>query len=351
MKAAVIVAPHEVEIREVERPSPVPGEALVQIEAVGVCGSDLHAYEGTQPFFRYPQIGGHEVVGTVVELVPHEEPPAPIPGRGQPHPPAVGERVVLDPSMPCGGCYPCRTGRYNCCEQMRVLGVHAPGAFAEYMVAPLECLHGVSAGISADAAVMIEPLSIGVESTTRARVTEDDSVLIIGAGTIGLLAMQVLRMAGAREVIVSDVSEARLAVARQMGALHTVNPSAQDFAGAVRDLTDAQGFDLTFEAVGISATVAQSVAAVRDGGTVVWIGNSQKIVEVDMQAIVTRELQVIGSYGMNERDFSRALAMLSDGRIDVAPLITRRAALAEGPGLFDELLRDEAVIKCVIEIP
>jgi L-iditol 2-dehydrogenase len=163
--------------------------------------------------------------------------------------------------------------------------------------------------------------------------------------------MQVLKLAGASEIAVSDVSETRLAAARQMGATRIINPAANDFAAFVADATGGQGFDIVFEAVGISATVGQSLRAIRDGGAIVWIGNSERIVEVDMQAIVTRELQIVGSYGMNERDFRRALAMLSDDRIDVEHLISRRAALEEGPTLFDELLRDEAVVKCVIEIP
>ncbi|MFW5868454.1 MAG: alcohol dehydrogenase catalytic domain-containing protein, partial [Armatimonadota bacterium] len=236
MKAAVIVEAHRIELREVDRPSPGPGEALVEVEAVGVCGSDLHAYEGSQPFFQYPEIGGHEVVGKVVEVNDHADDPPQIPGRPQKLLPTEGARVVLDPSMPCGGCYPCRTGRYNCCENMQVLGVHAPGAFAEYMVAPLGCLHVVSEDISADAAVMAEPLSIGVQSSTRGRVTMEDTVLVIGAGTIGLSVMQVCKSRGAR-VAVSDRSEGRLKIARTMGADMAVNPSDGDLRELLADFS------------------------------------------------------------------------------------------------------------------
>ncbi len=324
---------NRLELQTVPAPRPErPDDVLVRVHAASVCGSDLHGYTGKTGRRKPPLIMGHEVAGEVVavgEAVTHVQP---------------GDRVALHPLI-----YRPDPATGRVVRQM--IGMNLPGAYAEYTVVPESNVYPIPDALPYTVAALTEPTAVAVHAVGLAPIRPYDRVLVIGAGTIGLLAMQVLRMAGAREVIVSDVSEARLAVARQMGALHTVNPSAQDFAGAVRDLTDAQGFDLTFEAVGISATVAQSVAAVRDGGAVVWIGNSQKIVEVDMQAIVTRELQVIGSYGMNERDFSRALAMLSDGRIDVAPLITRRAALAEGPGLFDELLRDEAVIKCVIEIP
>jgi L-iditol 2-dehydrogenase len=233
----------------------------------------------------------------------------------------------------------------------QMIGINLPGAYAEYTVVPETNVYPIPDSLPYTTAALTEPTAVALHAVGLARIRPYDRVLVIGAGTIGLLTMQVLRLAGAREVAVSDLSDARLAIARQMGASAVINPSTQDFAAGVADLTDGPGFDMTFEAVGVSATVGQSVAAVRDGGTVVWIGNSQRIVEVDMQAIVTRELQVLGSYGMNERDFARALAMLSDGRVDVAALITRRAALDEGPSLFDELLRDEAVVKCVIEIP
>ncbi|HCA46325.1 MAG TPA: alcohol dehydrogenase [Armatimonadetes bacterium] len=338
MKAAVIVAPHEVEIREVERPSPGPGEALLQIEAAGVCGSDLHAYEGTQPFFRYPQIGGHEVVGTVVGLVPHEEPLDPIPGRVQPHPPAVGERVVLDPSMPCGGCYPCRTGRYNCCERMRVLGVHAPGAFAEFMVAPLECLQGVSAGLSADAAVMIEPLSIGVESTTRARVTEADSVLIIGAGTIGLCVLQVCRSRGAR-VAVSDLSPGRLELARELGATAALSPAEGDMREALADVLGASGPSVVIEAVGRAATVLQALDLVAASGRVVMIGLCTEEICIPGALMVRKELDFLGSR-LHGGTIPVAATLVEGGQARPERLVTHHMSLEETEEAF-RLMIDE----------
>jgi L-iditol 2-dehydrogenase len=191
---------------------------------------------------------------------------------------------------------------------------------------------------------------VAVHAVGITQIRPYDSVLVIGAGTIGLLTMQVLLLSGARQVVVSDVSDARLEVARRMGAVDVVNPSKTDFDAYVRSFTAGHGFDITFEAVGITPTVAQSVTAVKDGGKIVWIGNNQRTVEVDMQAIVTRELSVLGTYGMNDRDFGRALQMLADGKIDVASLVTRRAALSEGPTLFDELLHDPETIKCVIQM-
>jgi L-iditol 2-dehydrogenase len=322
---------HELQTVPVPRPEH-PDDVLVRVHAASVCGSDLHGYTGKTGRRHPPLIMGHEAAGEVVavgERVTRVRP---------------GDRVALHPLIfrpdP-------ETGRVV----RQMIGMNLPGAYAEYTVVPESNTYPIPDTLPYTVAALTEPTAVAVHAVGLVNVRPYDRVLVIGAGTIGLLTMQVLRLAGAREVVVSDVSDTRLDIARKMGASDVINPSAQDFTATVSKLTDGYGFDLTFEAVGITPTVEQSISAVCDKGTVVWIGNSQKIVEVNMQAIVTRELSVIGSYGMNERDFERALAMLSDGRIDVAPLITRRAALDEGERLFDELLADEAVVKCVIEIP
>ena len=232
----------------------------------------------------------------------------------------------------------------------RLIGMHLPGAYAEYVVVPRANLYPLPSGLPYLTASLTEPTSIALHAVSTVHVRPYDRVLVIGGGTIGLLTMQILRIAGAREVVVTDLSDARLRLAEQMGASATFNPGSGDFQQFVADTTGGQGFDLAFEAVGLTPTVGQSLLAIRDGGTVVWIGNNQKIIEVDMQAIVTRELRVYGTYGMTERDFQRALRMLADGQIAADILVNRRATLEEGPGLFDELLGDPAIVKCVIEM-
>ncbi len=349
MKAAVIVAPHTVEIRETERPSPAPGQALVHVEAVGVCGSDLHAYEGTQPFFRYPEVGGHEVVGSVVEIEPYETKPPAIPARAQPRPPRVGDRVVLDPSMPCGECYPCRTGRYNCCENMRVLGVHAPGAFAEYMLAPLGCLHGVSAELSADAAVMVEPLSIGVQSSTRARVSAEDTVLIIGAGTIGLSVLQVCRSRGAR-VAVSDLSAGRLAFARDLGAVAAVSPADGDLREALADDFGPSGPSVVIEAVGRPATVRQALEVVAASGRVVMLGLCTEEICIEGALMVRKELDFLGSR-LHGGTVPRAISLVEDGDVHPERLVTHHMRLDEIERAFELMIAEPDTTLKVILTP
>lgn len=346
MKAAIITAPHHVEIREIERPTPGPGEALVEVEAVGVCGSDLHAYEGTQPFFQYPQIGGHEVVGRVVAIASAEAPA--IPGRNQPRPPQVGARVVLDPSLPCGRCYPCRRGRYNCCENMRVLGVHAAGAFAEYFVAPIGCLHTISEDVPVDAAVMIEPLSIGVQATTRAAVAPEDTVLVIGAGTIGLSVMMVALARSAR-VAVCDISPGRLALAQSLGAETVINAARQDVGEEVARWCGSSGPAVVIEAVGRSATVRQALELVAASGRVVMLGLCTEEIVIPGALMVRKELDFRGSR-LHGGTVPEAVTMVESGTVAPDRLVTHHMRLADLAHAF-ELMRDEPdhTLKVIVE--
>ncbi|MFO8081705.1 MAG: alcohol dehydrogenase catalytic domain-containing protein [Armatimonadota bacterium] len=349
MKAAVVVEAHNVEIREIDRPSPAPGEALVKVEAVGVCGSDLHAYEGSQPFFQYPEIGGHEVVGEVVEVNEYADGPPQIPGRNQTLPPQEGMRVVLDPSMPCGECYPCRTGRYNCCENMQVLGVHAPGAFAEYFLAPLGCLHAISEDVSADAAVMAEPLSIGVQSSSRGRVTMEDTVLIIGAGTIGLSVLQVCKSRGAR-VAVSDLSDGRLEIASGLGADAVVNPSAGDLREALVDFAGESGPAVVIEAVGKPVTVRQALEVVAASGRVVMLGLCSEEICIEGALMVRKELDFLGSR-LHGGTMPQAIGLIEQGEVQPEELVTHHMKLDELEQAFELMIAEPDTTLKVILTP
>ncbi|NLO04365.1 MAG: alcohol dehydrogenase catalytic domain-containing protein [candidate division WS1 bacterium] len=336
MKAAFVTAPHEIEIREVERPSPRRGEALVEVEAVGVCGSDLHAYEGTQPFFQYPEIGGHEVVGTIIEIVEGEAPE--IPNRVQSSPPQLGDRVVLDPSMPCGECYPCRTGHYNCCVNMRVLGVHAPGAFAEYFCAPVPCLHVVSADLSADAAVMVEPLSIGVQATTRARITVGDTVLVIGAGTIGLCVL-LAGLSRSERIAVSDLATGRLEIARSLGAGAAINAAEEDVAAAFAAAFGGSDPAIVIEAVGRPATVRQALELVAASGRVVMLGLCSDEICIPGALMVRKELDFLGSR-LHGGTVPRAIELAQSGDLPLERLVTHHMKLDQLEDAF-RLMLDE----------
>ena len=348
MKTYYITALHTLELREEPTPTPGPGEALVQVRLVGVCGSDLHAYEGSQPFFQYPQIGGHEVVGDVIAVSPKPSPVPAIPKRVQERLPQVGDRVTLDPSLPCGHCYPCRSGRYNCCANMRVMGVHAPGAMAEYFTAPLACLHVLPDDMDDELAVLAEPVSIGVQATNRSRLVAGETCLIIGAGTIGLCILMVAKSRGVRCAI-SDLCQARLDLAAKLGADLVLNPAAGDIAPALLDLTDGDGPAVVFEAVGHSATVAQAGELVAAAGRVVQLGLCSEPICFPGNLFVKKELDWLGSR-LHGGTIPVAVRLLAAGTIRPLPLITHRMRLDQAEAALQLMAqRPEEVVKVVLK--
>ena len=337
MTALMMTAIRELELVEVPAPAPEqPGEVLLRVRAAGVCGSDLHGYAGTTGRRTPPLIMGHEVTGEVVAT-----------GQGVTGLPA-GTRVAVQPVAYCGECAQCRAGNPNLCTRRRLMGMNAPGGYAPYVVWPAENLYPLPDGLSFEQGALAEPLAVAVHAVGLAEYRPDDAVLVVGAGPIGLLILMLLKHAGLSRRAISDLSDERLALARELGAEVTINPAQQPLDEAIRQYTDGEGVDVAFEAVGLSATVGQAIGATRNGGTVVWVGNNARVVEVDMQSVVTRELTIRGSYGMRDDDFRRALALLAEGELPAERLITRRASLAEGPALFEELLADPEITKCVI---
>lgn len=347
MRAIVIHAPSDVQIEEWPIPTPGPGEALLRVRLVGLCGSDLHAFEGTQPFFRYPEVPGHEVVAEVVSISPDPDPVPAIPGRVQPRRPQRGDRVVLDPSLPCGHCYPCRTGRYNCCAHMRVLGVHAPGAMAEYFVAPLACLHPLPDAVSDELGVLAEPLSIGCQANNRARLQAGEKCLIIGAGAVGLSVLMVAVARGA-ECAVSDPCLTRLAMARELGAALTLDPTRDDLPQALAHFTGGDGPPVVFEVVGRPDTLEQAVELVAAAGRVVQLGLCSQPLRFAGNILVKKELDLLGSR-LHGGTLPQAVALLETGRVQPQRLITHELSLDQalrGLRLMSEL--PDEVVKVVL---
>lgn len=303
-----------------------PDDVLIEIRAAGVCGSDLHGYTGATGRRTPPLVMGHEATGRVSRV-----------GEGVTDV-KPGDRVALMPLLIEGG-------------RRRLLGMDAPGAYATHVIWPAGRLFRLSEGLSYDVGAFAEPLAVALHAlgVSRKLAPAYETAFVAGAGTIGLLIASVLLGSGVGTVVVSDVSDARLGVARALGVTRAVNPSQEDGLGAVHELTDGAGADVSFEAVGITPTVAQSVAFTKNGGVVVWVGNNRRVVEVDMQAVVTRELSVLGSYGLTDEDFREALGWLGAGRIDTETLTSRRAPLQGSEGLFDELLGSPETIKCLID--
>ncbi|MDX6539306.1 MAG: L-iditol 2-dehydrogenase [Gaiellales bacterium] len=313
-----------------------PDDVLVRVHAVGVCGSDLHGYLGVTGRRVPPLVMGHEATGEVVAA-----------GAGVRHL-HPGARVATNTIAACGHCRPCLAGGRSLCENRRILGMSAPGAYAEYVVWPEDSLPELPDGLSYEAGALAEPLAVALHAINIAAIKPGDVVFIAGGGPIGVLVHLLARLAGAGRIIVSDLHPERLASARAFGADIAVDAGREDPVAVAHEATGGSGVDVAIEAVGAGVTARQTIDAVRNAGTVVWLGNSERRIEIDMQAVVTRDLVVRGSYGMTVQEFERALTLLATGRLPVDAIVNRYASLSEGPELFEELLAAPATIKCVI---
>lgn len=340
MKALVYEGPWQMPLREVPEPEPGPGEVVVSVRAVGVCGSDVHGYTGSTGRRFPPMIMGHEFAG-VVEAVGNA-----VSGRKK------GDRVVVQPLITCGECANCRAGMPNVCTNRTGLGMmDVNGAYAEAVSVLPQQLFDVPEGVAWEHAALVEPLSVSLHAVNRTPIELMDTVVILGAGTIGLFALLGARLKGAGTIIVSDLSAHRRGKAKQMGADITVNPAEEDLAAVVKRIAGPAGAPVVIEAVGIGITAKQSIELVKPGGNVTWIGNSHPTVEVPMQKIVTQEVTLRGAYGFTV-EFERSIEAIRSGRVDVGQIIEMTAPLEAGPGIVDDLAhgRTEA-IKVILTPP
>ena len=289
MKALVLNEYKRLDLQEVPRPEIAATEVLIRVRSCGICGSDVHGFDGSSGRRIPPVIMGHEASGEVAEVGSAV--------RGF----SPGERVTFDSMISCRSCVFCRQGRPNLCEDRRVLGVSCDdyrrhGAFAEYVAVPEHIVFRVPDGVSFDEAAMVEPVSVAVHAIARAAPSLGDSAVVVGAGMIGLLTIQALRSAGCGQIVSVDLAADRLQLARRLGADHIIQSGdGIDVPGEIRALTGGLGADRAMEAVGADVTVAMSIDSVRKGGRVVLIGNIAPTVNFGLQSVVTREIDVLGS--------------------------------------------------------
>ena len=342
MKALYYIGDKTMELREVPRPAAAAGKYLVRLRANGICGSDLEGDRGTTGRRIPPMVMGHEASGTVEE--------APAGGKHAP-----GERVVIFPKPFCGVCDSCRRGLVNVCPSGYCMGVmDANGSMAEFVALEEKYLLPFSPDLSFAQAALTEPLAVAYRSVHKLsdqEIADAEYCMVIGAGTIGLMVVGLLKLRGARNIIVSDSVPLRLDLARKMGAAFTVDPRSADTGAAVKEITRGKGCDFVLEAVGIGATASASLEVLRMGGTAVWIGNAQKLVEVNMQRIVTAELTIKGNYIYDYTGFQASLRLLERKELDPTLLITHTYSLEEGVRAFRELdaCRDGSMVKVMLE--
>jgi L-iditol 2-dehydrogenase len=342
MKALLLSEYGRFEMKDL--PVPVPGsqEILVRVAACGICGSDVHGYDGSSGRRIPPIVMGHEAAGTVAAL-----------GSDVTNL-TENERVTFDSTISCGVCVFCSRGEVNLCNNREVLGVSCDdyrraGAFAEYVVVPSRIVYRLPPSISFPEAALLEAVAVAVHAVSLAQIVPKSTALVIGAGTIGLLCLQALRVAGCSRIFIADIDEGRLALAKALGATAALH-SESELAKQVRHLTNGEGADLVVEAVGKNETVGASIEAVRKGGTVVLVGNISPEVTLPLQKVVTRQIRLQGSCA-SSGEYPRSIELMASGAINVKPLITAVAPLEEGPDWFKRLLAREPGLTKVVLTP
>ena len=318
-------------------PAPAPGEALIRVHRVGVCGTDVHAFRGKQPFFTYPRVVGHELG---VEILALGKPEA---GLG------VGDRCAVEPYLNCGGCIACRRGKTNCCVNLRVLGVHIDGGMRELLTVPVAKLHR-SQKLSVDQLALVEMLTIGAHAVRRAQPESGERVLVIGAGPIGLSVITFAQLSGAR-VIVLEISERRRRFCRQHLKVETCLDGQTDTTvDELQTLLDGDLPTTVFEATGNPNAMMRSVQYVANGGKLTFVSLVQGDLTFRDTELHRRELTLLRSRNATGADFAWAIQMVEEGQIDLVPWITHRAPADRMIAAFPEWLDPErGVIKAVVE--
>lgn len=340
MKALVLTEYKHFEYQDVPEPEMGPEDVLIAVKACGICGSDVHGMDGSTGRRRPPLVMGHEAAGVIARVGSAV--------RGW----AEGDRVTFDSTIYCGHCRFCRAGRINLCDNRRVLGVACEdyrqnGAFAQYVAVPERILYRLPDGLSFERAAMVEALSIAFHAVRRTPIVLDDTAVVVGAGMIGLLVIQALRLAGCGRILAVDLDPKRLELACRLGADEGL-PASDDVVQEVLQRTHGRGADVALEVVGLTPTVQTAIAVVRKGGQLTLVGNLSPKVELPLQAVVTRELTLHGSCA-SEGEYPACLNMLARGAVNVDAITSAVAPLAEGASWFQRLYQgSEGLMKVIL---
>lgn len=344
MQALLLSEYNKLELVDIAQPHPAPDELLIQVAACGICGSDVHGFDGSTGRRIPPIVMGHEAAGVVIAVG------AAVNGF------APGDRVTFDSTVFCGACDFCLSGQVNLCNHRQVIGVSCDeyrraGAFAEYLTVPARVAYHLPDQLAFHEAAMLEAVSVALHGVSLANLKGNETVLVIGAGMIGLLLLQAARIAGSgsTRVLVSDLDPTRLQLAANLSAEATFLGSGPALVEQMMQRTNRRGADVVLEAVGCDETIATAIDCVRKGGTIVLVGNISPKVNLPLQKVVARQIRLQGSCA-SSGEYPEAIRLIAAGKIQVAPLITAQAPLADGPSWFARLhAREPNLMKIVLD--
>jgi threonine dehydrogenase-like Zn-dependent dehydrogenase len=334
MKALFIQKPGEIQISSAPVPKPQPGDVLLRVRMIGLCGSDLNTFRGKNPMVTFPRIPGHEIAATVEEV------------RDGSSSLERGMNVTLSPYTSCGECASCLRGRYNACKSNQTLGVQRDGALTDLISVPGDKIFAAD-GLTLEELCIVEPLTVGFHAVARGRVTARDTVAIFGCGGVGLGVIAASAFRNARTIAI-DVDDAKLRVAREAGAHDAINSKTESLHERLMELTRGLGPDVVIEAIGLPATFTAAVEEVAFTGRVVYIGYAKDLVTYETRLFVQKELDILGSRNALPEDFAEVIRMLQQHRFPVKSAITRIVPFEEGPSAITEWSNNPAAVSKIM---
>lgn len=339
MLQEIMTAPHEIQFQEVPVPEMKAGQVLVQIKRIGVCGSDMHVYHGLHPYVSYPLTQGHEVSAQIVSISDD------VTGL------RVGQKVTIEPQVYCGHCYPCTHGKYNLCENLQVMGFQTIGTASEYFAVDAAKITPLPDSMTYDEGAMIEPLAVTVHACKRVGDIEGKKVAVLGAGPIGILLCQSLKAFGAAEVMVTDISDYRLELAKQCGADHVYNTKNVDFAKAVVECFGVDKADIIYDCAGNDITMGQAIANARKGSIIVLVAVYAGMAKVDLAKLNDSEVDLYTSMMYRHDDYLDAIRFIEEGKIQLKPLMSKHFAFKDYPQAYTYIDNNhETTMKVLIDV-
>ena len=335
----VMTQPKNIIFREIAVPEPGPDQVLVKIKKIGICGSDIHVYHGTHPYTSYPVTQGHEVSGEIVKLGEYVKDLS------------VGQRITIEPQVFCGRCYPCLHGKYNLCEHLKVMGFQTTGTASEYFAVDASKVTPLPEGMSFSEGAMMEPLAVTVHAAKRFPDLKGAKTVVLGCGPIGILLAQSLKALGADKVLVTDISDTRLELAKSVGADYAVNTLHKDFGEAMLEAYGPDKADVIFECAGSDITMEQAIQNARKGSMIVLVAVFGKRASVDLAKLNDSELDLNTSMMYRHEDFVDAIRLVNEGKILLKPLETAHFAFADYQKAYEYIDNNrETTMKIIIDV-
>ena len=335
----VMTKPGVIEFREVPVPEPQENEILVKIKRIGICGSDIHVYHGKHPFTSYPVTQGHEVSGVVWKVGKNVSSFK------------KGEKVTIEPQVFCGQCYPCRHGKYNLCEKLKVMGFQTTGTASEYFAVDQSKVTHLPQTMSYNQGAMIEPLAVTIHAAQRFDEMEGANVAIIGAGPIGILLMQSCKALGAKSVLITDISSGRLTLAKTCGADFAENTKLRDFGDVLESCFGSDKADVIFDCAGNDISMGQAIKYARKGSKIVLVAVYAGMANVDLAVLNDHELDLDTSMMYRHDDYVKAIELVNEGKIKLEPLMSKHFKFEEYLEAYEYIdANREQTMKVIIDV-